>query len=227
YYQFQQACKNEGGLKVFENPELVRELKLGKGLDRYEAESILKDLADNLQEERPGRLSREFLNFDFPFTKASRLLLKGEIAAAEKTIRDLMKKNLTEEQMVAAQRFLDGAGTTSLINRKIRKASLISAANIMRAHLSAYYANWGQYPNELNSHSLELISLHDNEIFNKAVSSIENYTSTHDDFSLILVGKDTSERIRLTQNGIAEITTPGRQPIPAERGFTDEGEEAK
>lgn len=42
YYQFQQACKKDGGLKVFEKPEVVRELKLGKGLDRYEAESILR-----------------------------------------------------------------------------------------------------------------------------------------------------------------------------------------
>lgn len=186
----------------------------GRDLAREEqfdkAEAVLTDLAANLQDERAGKLAREFLDFDFPFMQASRLVLKGDVAAAETIVRGLTKKKLTDEQMVAAQRLLDSVSTAGVGVRMMRTTSLGSAARTLQVFLHGYYAEQGEYPKALTLQSPEIASLRDGGAFGGIVSAIEDYTATPDAFSLVITGKGSRERIRITQTGIEEVSSVGR-----------------
>jgi hypothetical protein len=174
------------------------------------AEAILKDLAENLQNERAGRLAREFLAFEFHYMKASRLLLKGDTAAAEAVARDLMQKHLTEEQMVATQRLLDSVSTAGLGLGMTRMTSLRSAARSLQVFLHSYYAEQGQYPKALTLEGPEIASLRNSGSFSGIVSTIEDYATAQDGFSLVITGRDSRQRLRVTQSTIEEVRPAGR-----------------
>jgi len=186
----------------------------GRDLARQEqfdtAEAILRDLAENLQDEKAGKLAREFLAFEFYHLKASRLLMKGETAAAEAVARALMKKPLTEEQMAATQRLLDSASTVGIGQRMTRMSALRSAARSLQVFLHSYYAEMGQYPQALTLEGPEIASLRQSGTFSGVVSTIEEYAATQDGFSLVVTGKDARERLRVTQSTIEEARTAGR-----------------
>jgi hypothetical protein len=178
--------------------DLVRE-------DRFdEAEAILKDLAQ-LPDEKAGRLAREFLSFEFHQVKASRLLLKGDAAAAGAAARQALGNDLTEEQMAAAQRLLDSASTAGVGVTMMRTTALKSAARALQVFLHSSYAEEGQYPRALTLESPELASLRNSGAFGEWVGSIESYSATEDTFSLVLKGKDPRQRIRVTQSSVEEI----------------------
>ena len=181
----------------------ARNLAREEQFDR--AEAILKDLADNLRDEKAGKLSREFLAFDFYYMKASRLLLKRDLSAAETVVKALMKKQLTAEQMTAAQRLLDSISTAGVGLGMASMASLKSAARSVQVLLHSYYAEEGQYPKVLTLESPELAHLRKSGSLGGIVSSIEDYATAQDGFSFVLMGKDPRQRVRVTQNTIEEI----------------------
>ena len=186
----------------------------GRDLAREEqfdkAEAVLRDLAENLQDERAGRLSREFLHFEFPYMKASRLLLKGDATAAETIVRGLTKKSLTEGQMATAQRFLDGVGTASAGAGMMRTTALKSAARTLQVLLHGYYAENGEYPRTLTMESPEIAALRESGSFGGIVAAIDAYAATQDEFSLVITGKGSRERLRITQSAIEGIQPVGQ-----------------
>jgi hypothetical protein len=68
----------------------------------------------------------------------------------------------------------------------------------------------GEYPKALTLQSPEIASLRDGGAFGGIVSAIEDYTATPDAFSLVITGKGSRERIRITQTGIEEVSSVGR-----------------
>lgn len=174
------------------------------------AEAILADLAANLQEEKVGKMAREYLHFDFPFLKASRHLLDGDAVAAERIVKELTRKRLTEEQMATAQRFLDGVSTANAGARMVRTTALQSAARTLQVLLHSYYAENGEYPKTLTLESPELATLRESGGSFDGVAAIEAYTATQDEFSLVVVGKGSRERIRVTQRAIEANQPIGR-----------------
>ena len=184
--------------------DLVRE-------EQFEqAEAILKDLAQ-LPDEKAGRLSREFLAFEFPQMKATRLLQKGDTAAAEAVLRELTRRDLSEEQMAAAQRLLDSTSVVGAGAVMTRTTAMRSAARVLQVFLLASYVDNGQYPATLTLDSPEIASLRSGGPLGQVVASIDDYGATQDTFSLVLTGKDLRQRIRITQSAIEEIASP-RQP---------------
>jgi hypothetical protein len=185
----------------------------GRDLAREEqfdkAEAVLRDLAENLQDERTGRLAQEYLRFEFPFMKASRLVLKGDTAAAETIVRGLTKQRLTEEQMATAQRLLDGISTASAGAGMMRTTAMKSAARSLQVLLHGYYAENGEFPRTLTLESPELASLRETGLFG-GIAAIHDYAATRDEFSLVLTGKNPSERFRITQSTIEGIQASGQ-----------------
>lgn len=186
----------------FEGRDLAREEQFD------EAETVLSDLAMNLPDESAGRLAREYLQFEFPFMKASRLLMRGDVAGAENVARELLGKQLTGEQMLKAQNLLDSISTTSIGVNMAHSASLMSAARMLQAHIDAYYAEWGRYPEALDLESPEFASLSNSFAFERSVEAIEDYTVTDDGFSLVITGKHLNERLRMTEAGVKNASHP-------------------
>lgn len=179
--------------------DLVRE-------DRFdEAEAVLEDLAP-LEDERAGRLARDFLAYDFHKVKASRLLAKGDVAAAQAAARELRAKPLTEAQMAEAERLLDSASIVDAGVQMTRTTAFQSAARSIQVLLHSTYAEEGQYPAALTLDSPALASLRGTGLL-RGVAAIEGYTATADSFSFVLVGRDPRQRIRVTQNGIEKAGT--------------------
>jgi hypothetical protein len=174
------------------------------------AEAILADLAANLQEEKVGKTAREFLHFDFPFMKASRLLLSGDTAAAETIVKGLTKKRLTEEQMATAQRFLDGVSTANAGARMVRTTALKSAARSLQVLLHGYYAENGEYPKTLTMESPEIATLRESGGLFDGIAAIDDYKATRDEFSFVLTGKGSREQYRITQSTVEGIQPAAR-----------------
>jgi len=184
--------------------DLVREGKF------EQAEAVLKDLA-LVPDEKAGRLSREFLAFEYPQLKATRLLQKGDSAGAEAVLRKMTQTELSEDQMAATQRLLDAASIAGTGAMMTRTTAMKSAARALHVFLLSSYMDNGQYPAALTLDSPELASLRDGGSLGDVVASIDDYRATRDTFSLILVGKDPRQRIRVTQTGIEDLS-PQRQP---------------
>jgi hypothetical protein len=178
--------------------DLVRE-------DQFDrAEAILRDLAQ-APDERAGRMARDFLAFEFFNLKAARLLQKGDVAGADAVARKLRTEPLTEAQAAAAERLLDTASTVDKATQMTRATGLQSAARMIQVYLHSSYAENGQYPETLTLDSPDLASLRAGGGFGNALGSIEGYTATRDGFSLVVVGKDPRQRIRVTESRIEEI----------------------
>jgi hypothetical protein len=204
--QYALADAAEGDLRVWRGRLDSAYLK-GRDLVREEqfdqAEAILKDLA-LAPDEKAGKLSKEFLAFEFPQMKATRLLQKGDTEGAQAVLRALTKQDLTADQMAAAQRLLDSTSVVGMANQMTRTTAIKSAARVLQVFLHAAYAENGQYPATLTLDSPELASLRGGGGLGDVVARIDDYRATADTFSLVLVGKDPRQRIRITQNGIEE-----------------------
>jgi len=168
------------------------------------AEAILRDLAQ-VPDERAGRMARDFLAFDFFNLKATRLLQKGDVAGAEAVAKRLRTEPLSEAQAAAAERLLDAASGVDKATQMTRVAALQSAARMIQVYLHSSYAEDGQYPETLTLDSPGLASLRAGGGFANALGSIEGYAATRDGFSLVVVGKDPRQRIRVTESRIEEI----------------------
>ncbi len=178
--------------------DLVRE-------DQFDrAEAMLRDLAQ-APDERAGRMARDFLAFEFFNLKASRLLQKGDVAGAEAVARKLRTEPLSEAQAAATERLLDAATTVDKTTEMTRVAALQSAARMIQVYLHSSYADNGQYPEALTLDSPGLASLRAGGGIGNALGSIEGYTATRDGFSLVVVGKDPRQRIRVTESRLEEI----------------------
>lgn len=185
----------------------ARDLAREEQYDR--AEAVLKDLAQ-AQDERAGRLAREFLAFEFPFAKARRLLQKGDAAGAEAVARTLRQTPLTDEQLTTIERLLDDTKTVDIGITMTRTTALKSAARMLQVFLHSTYAEDGQYPSSLALDSPALASLRQSGPFLEVVGAIEGYMATPDEFSFVVVGKDPRQRMRVTQSTIEDIPPPGR-----------------
>jgi len=184
-------------------PAYLRSRDLARAEQFDEAERILKDLA-SLPDERAGRLARDFLAYDFYQAKATRLLVKGDVAGAQAVARELSKRPLTEEQVAAAQRLLDSASTVDAGVRMTRASSFQSAARSVQVLLHSAYAEEGQYPGTLTVESALLADLRRTGLLN-GVAAIEGYAASPDGFSFVLLGKDPRQRLRVTQSTIEEV----------------------
>jgi len=169
------------------------------------AEAILQDLA-KAPDERAGRLAREYLAFDFPQAKATRLLQKGDTAGAEHVARSMRDGPLTDDQLVTTERLLDTATTVGIAQTMTRATALKSAARMLQVSLLSAYADDGQYPASLGPDSPVLAAVRDGGSFNSAVGAIEGYAATRDTFSLVVVGKDPRQRIRVTESTIEDVS---------------------
>lgn len=177
--------------------DLVRE-------DQFDrAEAILRDLA-KAPDERAGRMAREFLAFEFFNQKATRLLQNGDVAGAEAVARTLRTEPITEAQLSATERLLDTASAVDKGTQMTRVTALQSAARMIQVYLHSSYAEDGQFPEKLTIDSPGLASLRAAGGFANALGGIEAYTATRDGFSLVVVGKDPRQRIRVAARGIEE-----------------------
>ena len=174
-----------------------------------EAEAILKDLAP-LENERAGKLAREFLAFDFLQLKASRLLMRGDIAGAQAVARELRSRPLTAEQVAATERLLDAASTVDVAAGMTAAAAFQAAARSLQVLLHSVYAEEGQYPAALTLDSPVLAGLRDSGSFGR-VAAIEGYEASPDAFSFVLRGKDPSQRLRVTESSIEEVGAATRR----------------
>lgn len=188
------AQRDEAYLKA---RDLVREQKFD------DAEAILKDLALT-PNDKSGKLAKEFLGFEFPQMKASRLLQQGDTEGAQAVLRGLTRQDLTAEQMAATQRQLDSATVVGFGNTMMRTTALKSAARVIQVYVHSSYADNGQFPASLSLNSPELASLRGGGSLD-AVGSIDEYRATTDTFSLIVTGKDPRQRIQITHEGIREL----------------------
>jgi hypothetical protein len=178
-----------------------------------EAETILKDLAP-LENERAGKLAREFLAFDFLHLKASRLLMRGDIAGAQAVARQLRSKPLTAEQVAATERLLDAASTVDVAAGMTAAAAFQAAARSLQVHLQSAFAEEGRYPGALTLDSPSLAGLRAGGSF-AGVAAIEDYVAGPDAFSFVLTGKDPGLRLRVTQSGIEPAGGPAAARQPA------------
>ena len=112
---------------------------------------------------------------------------------------------LTEAQAAAAERLLDAASTVDKTTQMARVTALQSAARMIQVYLHSSYADNGQYPQTLTLDSSDLASLRASGELANALGSIEGYAATRDGFSLVVVGKDPRQRIRVTESRIEEI----------------------
>jgi hypothetical protein len=178
--------------------DLVRE-------DQFDrAEAVLKDLAQ-APDEPAGRMAREFLAFEFFNQKATRLLQTGDVAGAEAVARKLRTEPITEAQLSATERLLDTASAVDKGIEMTRVTALQSVARMIQVYLHSSYAEDGQFPEKLTIDSPGLASLRAAGGFANSLGSIEGYTATRDGFSLVVVGKDPRQRIRVTERGIEEV----------------------
>jgi hypothetical protein len=177
-----------------------------------EAEAILKDLAP-LENERAGKLAREFLAFDFLHLKASRLLVRGDIAGAQAVARELRGKPLSAEQVAATERLLDAASTVGVAAGMTAAAAFQAAARSLQVLLHSVYAEEGRYPGALRLDSPALAGLRGSGSLD-GIAAIENYVAGPSTFSFVLRGKDPNLRLRVTQSGIEAAGGPvvARQP---------------
>lgn len=178
--------------------DLVREEQFDQ------AEAVLNDLA-RVPEEQAGRLAQEFLAFEFAQMKATRLLQKGDTVAAEAVLRELTTRDLDAEQMAAAQRLLDSTSVVSLGMAMARTTALRSSARTIQVSLFESYVETGHYPAALTLDSPELASLVTGRQLADVVASIDDYRGTRDTFSLILTGKDSGQRLRITESTIEDV----------------------
>jgi hypothetical protein len=175
-----------------------------------EAETILKDLAP-LENERAGQLAREFLAFDFLHLKASRLLMRGDVAGAQAVARELRSRPLSTEQVAATERLLDAASTVDVAAGMTAAAAFQAAARSLQVLLHSAYAEEGRYPAALTLDSPMLAGLRDSGSFG-GVAAIEGYEARPDAFSFVLRGKDPRLRLRVTQSGIDAAGAGGVAP---------------
>jgi autotransporter translocation and assembly factor TamB len=174
--------------------DLAREGRYG------EAEAILNDLA-SVTDEAAGREARAFLAYEFHKLKASRLLVGGDVEGAEAAARELRERPLTEAQRSETERLLDATALVDAGVRMTRATAFRSAARAVQSLLHSTFAEEGRFPATLALDSPALDSLRGTGLLS-GVAAIEGYTATQDTFSFVLVGRDPTERLRVTQSGI-------------------------
>lgn len=152
-----------------------------------EAERVLVDLA-LVPDEPAGRLSRDFLAFEFHKLKASRLLVAGDAEGAETAARQALARPLGDEQMAAAQQVLDMAALAKLGAEMTRTTALQSAARTVQVCLVSYYVEYGSYPERFTLDDPALEMARSTRTLD-AVARFEDYRGDTERFSLVVVGK--------------------------------------
>jgi len=152
-----------------------------------EAERVLVDLA-LVPDEPAGRLSRDFLAFEFHKLKASRLLVAGDAEGAETAARQALARPLGDEQMAAAQQMLDMAALAKLGAEMTRTTALQSAARTVQVCLVSYYAEYGRYPERFTLDDPVLEMARATRTLD-VVARFEDYRADTETFSLIVVGR--------------------------------------
>jgi hypothetical protein len=152
-----------------------------------EAERILVDLA-LVPDEPAGRLSRDFLAFEFHKLKASRLLVAGDAEGAETAARQALDRPLGDEQMAAAQQMLDTAALAKLGAEMTRTTALQSAARTVQVCLVSYFVEYGRYPERFTLEDPALEMARATRTVD-VVARFEDYRADPETFSLIVVGR--------------------------------------
>jgi hypothetical protein len=173
------------------------------------AETILKDLA-LLPGEAAGAQAIDFLAFDFYKLKASRLLVTGDSEGAATAARGLLGQAKGSDEMAAAQQLLDLAAVAELGARMTRMTALQSSARALHVFLLSSYADNGHYPPRLSLDDPELSYLRDTGSL-RAIERLEDYRSTADTFSVIVVGKN-GQRLRVTNTAVEPAAVPPKTP---------------
>lgn len=168
-----------------------------------QAERVLADLA-LVPDEPAGKQSSEFLAFEFHRVKASRLLVAGDAAGAERAARSVIGQPLGDQQQAAAQQLLDAAALATLGTQMTMTTALQSSARTLQVFLHSQYADNGQYPEHLTLEDPQLSQLLDLGALG-AIGALEDYKATPDTFSVVVVGKGTGQRLRITQRGIEQV----------------------
>ena len=168
-----------------------------------QAEWMLKDLA-LVPDEPAGKQAMQFLVFDFHKLKATRLLATGDAAGAEAAAKTLVTSDLGEQDMAEAQQLLDVAATAKLGARMVRTTALQSSARALHVFLLSYYMDYGQYPDRLSLDASELSFLRDSGSLG-AIGSLEHYEATRDTFSVVVTGRESTHRVRVTHRGIETL----------------------
>ena len=152
-----------------------------------EAERVLVDLA-LVPDEPAGRLSREFLAFDFHKLKASRLLVAGDAEGAETAARQVLARPLGDQEMAAAQQVLDMAALAKLGAQMTKTTALQSAAKTVQVCLVSYCVEYGRYPERFTLDDPALEMARATRTLD-VVARLEDYRADTDTFSLIVVGR--------------------------------------
>jgi hypothetical protein len=92
----------------------------------------------------------------------------------------------------------------------MRTTALKSAARTLQVLLHGYYAENGEYPKALTMESPEIAALRESGSFGGIVAAIDAYAATQDEFSLVITGKGSRERLRITQSTIEGIQPVGQ-----------------
>jgi hypothetical protein len=101
----------------------------------------------------------------------------------------------------------DAAGAVGAVDRRVRMTMVTpfqSAARSLQALLLSSYAEEGRYPEALTLDAPALAGLRGASFF-AGVAAIESYAAGPDQFSLVLVGKDPRQRLRVTPSTIEEV----------------------
>ena len=179
--------------------ELAREGKLER------AEKIIKDLANHFADMDEGQMARQFMQFDFFMLKANRLMQERRLDEAEQTIKGLLKKELTTEQVFLAERVLDGISQAKLSQAMSTVAQLQNAARNLQVVLHMHFAEQGKYPPTLSMENLGSIEPSVQNRIRESLAAIEDYRVSDTGFSLLAVGKDGKSRFRVTQDAIRKV----------------------
>jgi hypothetical protein len=176
--------------------------------DFERAAAMLEDLAGNLPESKPGKQSKEFLDFEFDYLKATRLTMQGRPQEAGALMKEVLKRPLTEVQMVAALRLLDGVSTAGQALDMARLQSLKASGRSLQVLLRSLFAENDRYPARLTLDSPEIAYLGEGGAFRDIVGAIEGYAASGEKFSFILVGKDPRYKVRVTHERIEDFKEP-------------------
>ncbi len=170
-----------------------------------QAEKILHDLSRHFSDAEEGKMAKQFMQFDLYALRATRLMMDRRLHEAEQTVREALRKDLTQEQIFQLERMLDGISNAKLSQAMSSFAQLQSIARNLHVLLEMHHAENGRYPASL---SLDDLRLGDPSIQNRireALLAIEDYQVSDNRYSFVAVGKDGKTRLRVTPGEIQKL----------------------
>ena len=178
----------------------ARELARDGEFDR--AEGMLEDLA-LVPDTEDGTSAKQHLEFEFYLEKAKWLLVRQRFEESEAVARSLLTRDLSRFQRDQVEQVLDFVSNVDGAVAMGEQSKAQAACRQLIVFMANLFVNEGRYPESLRLSDLERLDPYASRTIVSQLTSIEDYRTWEDKYSLVAVSKQ-GQRFKIVNGTIEE-----------------------